>query len=317
MLKSWFIPSYLSISGATDKAKNAASDFWLMQLSSTPPQNYNPYYAGWNRTTDNSITGKVVGIHHPAGDIKKISWSTLGVTTTTYLQTSTPGDASHWRITSWSDGTTTEGGSSGSPLFDPQGRIIGQLHGGYADCGNTSSDWYGKLGVSWTGGGTDATRLSTWLDPTNTGVTTLEGFDPFLITCTPPTNDATTFATNDIQDNQISVSWIRGNGDKVIVLAKTASSITTGPYNGQTYTANTVFGSGSNISGSFVVYDGDGTNVTVTGLTPGTQYYFAVYEYFAADHCYSSTPLTGNATTTVQLLVIHVLYLLLLMMQQV
>lgn len=291
-------PSYLSISGATDKAKNAASDFWLMQLSSAPPQNYNPYYAGWNRTIDNSITGKVVGIHHPAGDIKKISWSTSGVTTTTYLQTATPGDASHWRITSWSDGTTTEGGSSGSPLFDPQGRIIGQLHGGYADCGNTSSDWYGKLGVSWTGGGTDATRLSTWLDPSNTGVTTIDGFDPFLVVCTPPTNQATTFATNDIQDNQISVSWQRGNGDKVIVLAKQASSITSGPYNGVTYNANTEFGSGSPISGAYVVYDGDGTNVTVTGLTPGTQYYFAVYEYFAADHCYSSSPLTGNATTT-------------------
>jgi lysyl endopeptidase len=171
-------PSYNSISGATQRARNAASDFWLVELSSTPPSNYNVYYSGWNRTTDNNITGKIWGIHHPAGDIKKISWSTLGVSTTTYLQNPIPGDGTHWRITTWSDGTTTEGGSSGSPLYDPQGRIIGQLHGGYASCSSITSDWYGKLGVSWTGGGTSSTRLSNWLDPIASGVTELEGYDP-------------------------------------------------------------------------------------------------------------------------------------------
>ena len=59
--------------------------------------------------------------------ILKISWSNGGVSTTTYLNNSIPGDGTHWRITSWSDGTTTEPGSSGSPLFDPTGHIIGQL----------------------------------------------------------------------------------------------------------------------------------------------------------------------------------------------
>jgi lysyl endopeptidase len=171
-------PSYQSISGSTLKARNSATDFWLVQLSSAPPSNYNVYYSGWNRTIDNNLTGKFWGIHHPSGDIKKISWSTLGVSTTTYLQNPVPGNGTHWRITNWSDGTTTEGGSSGSPLFDPDGRIIGQLHGGYASCSSITSDWYGKLGVSWTGGGTNATRLSNWLDPGNTGVTTLNGYDP-------------------------------------------------------------------------------------------------------------------------------------------
>ena len=171
-------PAYNSISGATLKATNAASDFCLVQMNQVPPSNYNLYYSGWNRTTDLDIPGTIWGIHHPAGDIKKISWSTLGVATTTYLQTSSPGDNSHWKITSWSDGTTTEGGSSGSPLFDPNHLIIGQLHGGYAACGNTSSDWYGRLGISWDGGGTTATRLSDWLDPTGTSPLTWDGYDP-------------------------------------------------------------------------------------------------------------------------------------------
>jgi len=104
------------------------------------------------------------------------------LSTTTYSENSVPGDGTHWRITSWSDGTTTEGGSSGSPIFDPTGHIVGQLHGGYAACGNTSSDWYGKLGVSWNGGGSSSNRLKDWLDPSNSGVTVLEGYDPNMPT---------------------------------------------------------------------------------------------------------------------------------------
>ncbi|HOU82031.1 MAG TPA: choice-of-anchor J domain-containing protein [Bacteroidales bacterium] len=175
-------PSYNSMSGATLKARYANSDFCLVQINNSVPASYNVYFSGWNRTTDNNISGKVVGIHHPAGDIKKISWSTGGLSTTTYLENPIPGDGTHWRITSWSDGTTTEGGSSGSPIFDPTGHIVGQLHGGYAACGNTSSDWYGKLGVSWNGGGSSSNRLKDWLDPSNSGVTVLEGYDPNMPT---------------------------------------------------------------------------------------------------------------------------------------
>lgn len=170
-------PAYNSLSGASLRAQYATSDFWLLQLNQTPPAEYNVYYSGWNRTTDANIAGTEYCIHHPSGDIKKISWATGGVAQSAFL--GDPGSGTdHWRVGSWSDATTTEGGSSGSPLLDPQYRIIGQLHGGYAACGNTDPDWYGKLGTSWTGGGTNASRLSTWLDPASTGVTTLEGYDP-------------------------------------------------------------------------------------------------------------------------------------------
>ncbi|MFM2393307.1 MAG: hypothetical protein RLZZ546_1289, partial [Bacteroidota bacterium] len=37
-------PAFNSISGAVTKARNATSDFWLMQLNSAPPQSYNPFY---------------------------------------------------------------------------------------------------------------------------------------------------------------------------------------------------------------------------------------------------------------------------------
>ncbi len=170
-------PSYNSMSGAVERARFTTSDFWLMELNQTPPEEYNVYYSGWNRTTALSIPGTVFCIHHPLADIKKISWSTLGVNATGYYGTTGP-QTDHWRVASWSDGTTTEKGSSGSPLYDPNGRIIGQLHGGDAACDNTLPDWYGNLGYSWTGGGTNSSRLSNWLDPSGTGVTTLDGYDP-------------------------------------------------------------------------------------------------------------------------------------------
>lgn len=56
------------------------------------------------------------------------------------------------------------------------GHCVGQLHGGDASCvAPTTSDWYGKLSVSWEGGGSAATRLSDWLDPGNTGTLSLHG----------------------------------------------------------------------------------------------------------------------------------------------
>ncbi len=167
-------PPYNSMSGSVQRARNSASDFWLVELNSTPPSSYNVYYAGWNRA--NSAESSSVAIHHPSGDIKKISFDYDSYTSDLYLGTSGVAN-SHWKITDWDLGTT-EGGSSGSPLFDPNHRIVGQLHGGYAACGNNSADWYGKLSTSWSYGSTAATRLSDWLDPNNTGVTAINGYDP-------------------------------------------------------------------------------------------------------------------------------------------
>jgi len=86
---------------------------------------------------------------------------------------------SHWNV--GFDNGTTEGGSSGSPLFDQNRRVIGQLHGGLRGCAPITKH-YGRFNVSWTGGGTNDTRLSNWLDPTNTGVMTTNTVRPPVIT---------------------------------------------------------------------------------------------------------------------------------------
>ena len=182
------IPSHDAVSGAVDRARHSNSDFWLMEFNDYIPEEYNVYFSGWNRSMEDIIEGTVVGIHHPSADIKKFSWAESGVQAASYL--GDPGSGTtHWRVGPWSGESTTEPGSSGSPIYDPQGRVLGQLHGGYAACGNTDPDWYGRLGVSWTGGDTDATRLSTWLDPNGTDVEAIFGFDPILDAADPDAPD--------------------------------------------------------------------------------------------------------------------------------
>ncbi len=155
--------------GSQLRANNAASDFRLLQLNQTPASNSGLHYAGWSRNTTGITT--LTGIHHPRGDVMKISQVVAAPAKSAYLGGT---GTDHWQM-DWASTANgiTEGGSSGSPLFDQNHRIIGQLHGGWSSC--TSSDlrdWYGAFDVSWTGGGTNATRLSNWLDPGNSGITT-------------------------------------------------------------------------------------------------------------------------------------------------
>ncbi|MBL0062753.1 MAG: trypsin-like peptidase domain-containing protein [bacterium] len=163
-------PTSQTVANATLRASWSTSDFALLQLSSTPPATYNPYYNGWNRV--NSPGTSSICIHHPSGDIKKISFDNNAPTNSGWYTT---GD-NHWKILNWEDGTT-EPGSSGSPLFDQSSRIIGQLHGGDATCANNVNDYFGKFAYSWAGGGTSSTRLSNWLDPNGTAPNTLDGLN--------------------------------------------------------------------------------------------------------------------------------------------
>ncbi len=180
-------PVVHTISGAVTRARSSISDVWLLEFNNPIPLDFNVYFPGWNRDLSDAIPGLITGVHHPAGDIKKFSFSNSGVTRASYLGAPNSG-TSHWRIT-WDGGTTTEGGSSGSPIFDSEGRIIGQLHGGYAACGNTLPDWYGRFGVSMNN------VLRPWLDPNNTGVVAINGYDPILDATNPAAPAAVTNLT--------------------------------------------------------------------------------------------------------------------------
>ncbi len=169
--------------GSTLRASFAASDFTLVELTNAPNPAWGVSYAGWNRGTGNSPSTNATGIHHPSGDSKKISFETAPTFVTSWGGGVTPGDSTHVIVVDWDQGVT-EPGSSGSPLFDQNHRVIGQLHGGGSACGNNNPDWYGRFAYSWNGGGTAGTRLSNWLDPLSTGATVLNTFVPIIASAT-------------------------------------------------------------------------------------------------------------------------------------
>jgi subtilisin-like proprotein convertase family protein len=152
--------------GSTFRAGYSASDMTLVQLTSLPNPAWKVSYAGFDAR--NVETTSNIAIHHPNTDEKRISFDNQASTTTSYNSSTSPGDGTHIRVGNWELGTT-EPGSSGSPLFNQNHQIVGQLHGGSASCTSITNDFYGRLSVSWNGGGTAATSLKTWLDPDNTG----------------------------------------------------------------------------------------------------------------------------------------------------
>tara|TARA_R110001592_G_scaffold230287_1_gene487104 strand:- start:984 stop:3404 length:2421 start_codon:yes stop_codon:yes gene_type:complete len=125
------------------------------------------------------------------------------------------------------------------------------------------------------------------------------------VPCVPdaePTSNATSLTFSNINCNSIELNWTSGNGSNRIVVAS-SSPISGTPTDQTNYTANSTFGSGSTIAaGEFVVYNGAGNNISVTGLTVSTTYYFAVFEYNGTsanctENYYTSSVLTGNETT--------------------
>jgi len=123
--------------------------------------------------------------------------------------------------------------------------------------------------------------------------------------CTGPSTQASFTSFSSVNSTSFDINFTAGNGNGRIVVISAGSAVSSAPTSGTTYTANTVFGSGSDISGGsgdYVVYDGTGTSVTVTGLTANTTYYVTIFEYAtggSTDPCYntSTTGNTGNTTT--------------------
>jgi hypothetical protein len=151
-----------------DGGGETGSDVALMEISDVSFDASIHRYAGWTRSTSAPASG--FGIHHPAGDVKKISFFTAPAVAAVYDAQSTP---VHWRL-SWSATQSghgvTEPGSSGSPIFELNtGLVLGTLTGGLASCSfRNAPDYYGMFWHQWDGNGSTPDRqLKPWLDPLN------------------------------------------------------------------------------------------------------------------------------------------------------
>ncbi len=168
-------PSYFSLTGCTLISSGQASDFLLVLLDDQIPVNQNVTFAGWDRDADAKPDTSYL-IHHPNADIRKIS---------TCINQATI----HPNEIGWSEGYSTPGfhhfrlkftegghqpGSSGGPLFNENGLLVGQLHGGTSGCESINNTFIGRFSKSWSLGSTAQERLGDWLDPDQTGLMQLQ-----------------------------------------------------------------------------------------------------------------------------------------------
>ncbi len=186
---------------------NEKSDFLLLKIT----RNLNSFawhdsivFAGWDRSGAASVGA---GIHHPGGDWKKISFPSS-------VSTITSGNmAQKYFKVLWKTNPNkgvTEQGSSGSPLFNANQRIIGTLTSGSSSCNYVyGSDNYGRMYYHWNNNNApNATnRLQPWLDPDNTGAVTLNSmkFDGTILGIQQHETSTFDIYPNPSEDGRITV----------------------------------------------------------------------------------------------------------------
>jgi hypothetical protein len=204
---------------SSDNGGEGDSDFLLLELKNQIPQFYDVFYAGWDANNNAPTSG--VMIHHPMGDIKKIS------TYTTQAESSEWDDKvknTHWKVY-WSKTSNgfgvSEGGSSGSALWNQQGRVVGKLTGGASACktGDGKSpynpDYFGKLFYSWYVHPDDSTKnVKHWLDASQSARIVIDGIkwpcsEPSLsISETTEENNSLGFTLMPNPSNgKLTISW--------------------------------------------------------------------------------------------------------------
>ena len=154
----------------------SSTDFALMKLKPAVSQNTTLTWLGWDKGSSTPTSG--VGIHHPLGSPMKISCEYNSFSSCDYDNS---GIYNHWLV-NFDDGVVKHV-SSGSPILNQNARVVGQLHGNDQYNANLSyciqpRAQYGKFHLSWTGGGTNTTRLSNWLDPVGTNQSTINSCHP-------------------------------------------------------------------------------------------------------------------------------------------
>ena len=283
---------------AGSSAGNTRSDFTLIELVTPPANNtFNLHWAGWDRrpppttcsapTDPASTAGLCASIHHPGVDEKRITFVEVPMT----LANISSAQNVHW-LARWDPtpprlpnispmpgtlpASVTERGSSGSPLYNANQRLVGVLSGGASSCGatgNSLSDQYGGLFHAWDGLGTSATRMRDHLDPLGIGPDYIDGINA----CTPPPVPTSVVAVP-TAPNEVTVSWSPVAGADNYRVFRAIGGC---PGSGYVQIGETA-------SASYV-------DATVSG---GSTYSYRIAAWDAAEECQSPQSACASATAT-------------------
>jgi hypothetical protein len=127
---------------------------------------------------------------------------------------------------------------------------------------------------------------------------------PFVLLAPSPETAAASVAFTQVTNIQMLVSWVNGSGENRLALMREGGAVASAPAAATTYTANAAFRSGDQIgAGNYVIFNGSGTSVLVTALSPGATYHVQVYEYNGGGEQTNyrwEDPASGSRTTVSQ-----------------
>lgn len=99
-------------------------------------------------------------------------------------------------------------------------------------------------------------------------------------TVTSPSVASTNITFSEVTGNSMRLTWNNGNGANRIVIARATSAVNANPVDLINYPYSEVFASGAEIgSGNYAVYSSNGNSTVIYGLSPNTNYHFAIFEY--------------------------------------
>lgn len=263
---------------------------WTNPITGTDPGLSNPYTTG--DVFDANITvagiGRGAGVNGNAGNDRynTNSWNTAAIDLTAYFEfTLTPNagceidfvsfvytsQRSNVSIANFAFRSSVDGFTSdiGAPDFD--GITIDLSAGAYQNITTAITFRFYAWGASASG------NTFSINDFTFNGTVTCGCSGPVAEPTTETTGDAVT-----VTCTSATISWTASTtADDVIVVVSTGA-ISDTPTDGVNYTASAAFGSGEELvltDAQFVVYNGSGTSVTVSGLVAGTNYNYAIFGY--------------------------------------
>lgn len=192
-----FTTSY-TYNHATYRAAWEHTCFSLMEISGNLKQNPYLTWLGWNKLSNTPVCGTC--IHHYESQEMRISFDHAGIDTHgTYTGNN------FWGI--YFDYGSYTVSSRGAPLLDYDKRVVGHMFGGIPYM--RSCD-FGKFYLSWSGGGTNASRLSNWLDPISTGQSTIDSYRAMVIKGPSKIISSATYSIQNLPSGA-TVNWSLSN----------------------------------------------------------------------------------------------------------